>query len=168
MKRFFFPERLRIILPTFPEETKLTKIETLRFAHNYIFALVQLVESNGTATFDLEKLQSITLSGEKLNKKLFDIFFEDSQSYYRYQNDDIQPYNSYETTIATPQQHQQSEEHFSTENYNLFRETFNTFAEHECRKNCCQPSMEFYANETAVINYQSHANYYYHNGINSF
>lgn len=32
-------ERLRCVLPTFPEDTKLTKIETLRFAHNYISAL---------------------------------------------------------------------------------------------------------------------------------
>lgn len=32
-------DRLRCVLPTFPEDTKLTKIETLRFAHNYIYAL---------------------------------------------------------------------------------------------------------------------------------
>lgn len=32
-------EKLRCVLPTFPEDTKLTKIETLRFAHNYIHAL---------------------------------------------------------------------------------------------------------------------------------
>ncbi|XP_034963962.1 neurogenin-1 [Zootoca vivipara] len=30
---------LRSVLPTFPDDTKLTKIETLRFAHNYIWAL---------------------------------------------------------------------------------------------------------------------------------
>lgn len=167
----FISESLRIILPTFPEETKLTKIETLRFAHNYIFALVQLVESNGTATFDLEKLQSLTLSGENLNKELFDIFFGDSHLYYKYQRNENQLYNSFEnsTIITTPQQHeqeQQPEEHFSTENYNLFRETFNTFAEQKCRKNCCQPSMDFYAAENTV--YQPPNNYYYHNGINSF
>ncbi|XP_051155310.1 neurogenin-3 [Leptopilina boulardi] len=34
-------EKLRMTLPTFPEDTKLTKIETLRFAHNYIWALSQ-------------------------------------------------------------------------------------------------------------------------------
>lgn len=34
-------DRLRCVLPTFPEDTKLTKIETLRFAHNYIWALSQ-------------------------------------------------------------------------------------------------------------------------------
>ncbi|XP_074027227.1 basic helix-loop-helix neural transcription factor tap [Leptinotarsa decemlineata] len=36
-------ERLRCVLPTFPEDTKLTKIETLRFAHNYIYALSEAV-----------------------------------------------------------------------------------------------------------------------------
>ncbi|XP_072446792.1 neurogenin-1 [Chiloscyllium punctatum] len=30
---------LRSVLPTFPDDAKLTKIETLRFAHNYIWAL---------------------------------------------------------------------------------------------------------------------------------
>lgn len=34
-------DKLRCVLPTFPEDTKLTKIETLRFAHNYIWALSQ-------------------------------------------------------------------------------------------------------------------------------
>ncbi|KAF4531724.1 hypothetical protein B566_EDAN008937 [Ephemera danica] len=36
-------DKLRCVLPTFPEDTKLTKIETLRFAHNYIWALSQMV-----------------------------------------------------------------------------------------------------------------------------
>ncbi|XP_050094136.1 basic helix-loop-helix neural transcription factor TAP [Anopheles aquasalis] len=68
-------ERLRLTLPTFPEDTKLTKIETLRFAYNYIFSLVQLLELDGTIQFDLEKLQSLTLSGERINKELFDAMF---------------------------------------------------------------------------------------------
>ncbi|XP_038210430.1 neurogenin-3 [Zerene cesonia] len=38
-------DRLRCVLPTFPEDTKLTKIETLRFAHNYIFALSQTLDA---------------------------------------------------------------------------------------------------------------------------
>lgn len=37
-------DRLRCVLPTYPEETKLTKIETLRFAHNYIWALTQTLD----------------------------------------------------------------------------------------------------------------------------
>ncbi|KAL8186973.1 UNVERIFIED_CONTAM: hypothetical protein K2H54_025298 [Gekko kuhli] len=32
-------DALRGVLPTFPDDAKLTKIETLRFAHNYIWAL---------------------------------------------------------------------------------------------------------------------------------
>lgn len=32
-------DALREVLPAFPEDAKLTKIETLRFAHNYIWAL---------------------------------------------------------------------------------------------------------------------------------
>lgn len=38
-------DRLRCVLPTFPEDTKLTKIETLRFAHNYIYALSETLTS---------------------------------------------------------------------------------------------------------------------------
>ncbi|CAO1381708.1 unnamed protein product [Diamesa serratosioi] len=125
-------ERLRIILPTFPEDTKLTKIETLRFAHNYIFALVQLLQSNGTIKFDLEKLQSVTLSGEKITKELFDILFNDTTSYYRYQSNEV-PNNCYDLIEGSGgvmdklQQQQQPpmEQHFSHENYNLFRGTFN-------------------------------------------
>ncbi|XP_053665462.1 basic helix-loop-helix neural transcription factor TAP [Anopheles marshallii] len=68
-------ERLRLTLPTFPEDTKLTKIETLRFAYNYIFSLVQLLDLDGSIQLDLEKLQSLTLSGERINKELFDAMF---------------------------------------------------------------------------------------------
>lgn len=34
-------DKLRCVLPTYPSDAKLTKIETLRFAHNYIWALSQ-------------------------------------------------------------------------------------------------------------------------------
>lgn len=34
-------ETLRGVLPALPDETRLTKIETLRFAHNYIWALAE-------------------------------------------------------------------------------------------------------------------------------
>nr|XP_027220608.1 neurogenin-1-like [Penaeus vannamei] len=37
-------ERLRTVLPTAPDDTKLTKIETLRFAHNYIWALSETLK----------------------------------------------------------------------------------------------------------------------------
>ncbi|ODN04678.1 Basic helix-loop-helix neural transcription factor TAP [Orchesella cincta] len=36
-------ERLRLTLPAMPQDQRLTKIETLRFAHNYIWALSQAV-----------------------------------------------------------------------------------------------------------------------------
>ncbi|KAG7277939.1 hypothetical protein CRUP_022109 [Coryphaenoides rupestris] len=36
-------DALRSTLPAFPDETKLTKIETLRFAHNYIWALSETI-----------------------------------------------------------------------------------------------------------------------------
>ena len=38
-------DKLRTVLPTYPEDAKLTKIETLRFAHNYIWALSQTVRT---------------------------------------------------------------------------------------------------------------------------
>ncbi|KAF5269205.1 hypothetical protein FQR65_LT02506 [Abscondita terminalis] len=38
-------DKLRCVLPTFPEDTKLTKIETLRFAYSYIWALSQTVNN---------------------------------------------------------------------------------------------------------------------------
>lgn len=45
-------ERLRCVLPTFPEDTKLTKIETLRFAHNYIWALSQTLTVGSSGNTD--------------------------------------------------------------------------------------------------------------------
>ncbi|KAF2885811.1 hypothetical protein ILUMI_20353 [Ignelater luminosus] len=46
-------DRLRCVLPTFPEDTKLTKIETLRFAYSYIWALSQTV--NNVDKFPIEE-----------------------------------------------------------------------------------------------------------------
>lgn len=46
-------DALRSILPALPEDTKLTKIETLRFAHNYIWALTEtlrMADQHGQAT----------------------------------------------------------------------------------------------------------------------
>ncbi|CAK1552470.1 unnamed protein product [Leptosia nina] len=66
-------DRLRCVLPTFPEDTKLTKIETLRFAHNYIFALSQTLEaldninSGQTNNYNL----SCELTESKPNKDAF-------------------------------------------------------------------------------------------------
>ncbi|CAH2231957.1 jg1364 [Pararge aegeria aegeria] len=84
-------DRLRCVLPTFPEDTKLTKIETLRFAHNYIFALSQTLESldnissgqmpPGEYNVSYEKLQSYTLTGEtRINKDAFKDIFSPSKT----------------------------------------------------------------------------------------
>lgn len=46
-------ERLRLVLPIFPDDNKLTKIETLRFAKNYIWTLsetLRLVDSKADTT----------------------------------------------------------------------------------------------------------------------
>nr|AAF21904.1 neurogenin 2 [Gallus gallus] len=42
-------DALRDCVPTFPEDAKLTKIETLRFAHNYIWALTETLRLAGAA-----------------------------------------------------------------------------------------------------------------------
>ncbi|XP_050522428.1 neurogenin-2 [Daktulosphaira vitifoliae] len=56
-------DRLRCVLPTYPDDAKLTKIETLRFAHNYIYALshtLQVVESTDRPL--LEQNEPLTLT----------------------------------------------------------------------------------------------------------
>lgn len=91
-------EKLRLVLPTFPEDTKLTKIETLRFAHNYIFSLVQLVENEdegGSINFDMEKLQSLTLSGERMNKEVFDMLFNTNYAATHLQHQQAHYHGSY-------------------------------------------------------------------------
>ncbi|CAH0749939.1 unnamed protein product [Diatraea saccharalis] len=90
-------DRLRCVLPTFPEDTKLTKIETLRFAHNYIFALSQTLESldnlnsgnipsEGYA-LNYEKLQQYSIAGEKIAKDAFRDMFLVPNKCDEYNND---------------------------------------------------------------------------------
>ncbi|XP_076348370.1 uncharacterized protein LOC143246008 [Tachypleus tridentatus] len=59
-------DRLRRVLPTFPDDTKLTKIETLRLAHNYIWALsesLKMLDSKDRVDhIDSEILYSSTAS----------------------------------------------------------------------------------------------------------
>ncbi|GAB6033686.1 Neurogenic differentiation factor [Chamberlinius hualienensis] len=43
-------DQLREVLPAFPDDTKLTKIETLRFAYNYIWTLSEMVKITSTET----------------------------------------------------------------------------------------------------------------------
>ncbi|XP_072520039.1 neurogenin-1 [Salminus brasiliensis] len=42
-------DALRSVLPALPDDTKLTKIETLRFAHNYIWALSETIRIHDRA-----------------------------------------------------------------------------------------------------------------------
>ncbi|XP_034483446.1 basic helix-loop-helix neural transcription factor TAP [Drosophila innubila] len=97
-------ERLRVTLPSLPEETKLTKIEILRFAHNYIFALEQVLESGNTINLDLEKLQNFTLSGERITKELFEALFVNPQPFPMFGSGRIFPYGPHS---QTPQMHYQ-------------------------------------------------------------
>uniref|UniRef100_A0A7N8WKZ2 Neurogenin 3 n=1 Tax=Mastacembelus armatus TaxID=205130 RepID=A0A7N8WKZ2_9TELE len=50
-------DALRSILPALPEDAKLTKIETLRFAHNYIWALTETLRMNDQYGHTAEHLQ---------------------------------------------------------------------------------------------------------------
>ena len=45
-------DELRAVLPTYPDESRLTKIETLRFAYSYIYALTNMLEKEGV-DFDM-------------------------------------------------------------------------------------------------------------------
>ncbi|KAL3280831.1 hypothetical protein HHI36_004062 [Cryptolaemus montrouzieri] len=53
-------DKLRCVLPTFPEDTKLTKIETLRFAHNYIYALSEAL--NDVDKYDCASQDNIVIN----------------------------------------------------------------------------------------------------------
>lgn len=133
-------ERLRLTLPTFPEDTKLTKIETLRFAHNYIFALEQVMQTSGTVNLDLEKLQSITLSGERFTKELFEAVFVNPSQCQMNGNgvfstcDFYSSMHQYNHIVQHQQQHSSSESaaindpSFSRENYEIFRGAFEAAA----------------------------------------
>ncbi|XP_017840392.1 basic helix-loop-helix neural transcription factor TAP [Drosophila busckii] len=147
-------ERLRVTLPSLPEETKLTKIEILRFAHNYIFALEQVLESGGSINLDLEKLQNFTLSGERITKELFDALFVNPQAYpmfncgrmFPYQQQQPEPPHYQSLDYQPPgfdlgssmrfyqqqqqqQQLSQQQEHFSQQKYELFRSNFEAAAQ---------------------------------------
>lgn len=121
-------ERLRLVLPTFPEETKLTKIETLRFAHNYIFALEQVLQSDTTINLDLEKLQSITLSGEPFTKELFEAMFVHPTACQMNGFTTCDFYNSMQQYHTMQQQpaNYTNDPSFSKQNYDIFRGAFDS------------------------------------------
>ncbi|XP_062550625.1 basic helix-loop-helix neural transcription factor TAP [Armigeres subalbatus] len=119
-------ERLRLTLPTFPEDTKLTKIETLRFAYNYIFSLVHVLELDDDVHLDLEKLQSLTLSGERINKELFDAMFINPPPHFMESgfgcSDFYNSMHQYGITMSNPQHYDHAS--FSKQNYQMFRGAF--------------------------------------------
>ncbi|XP_058830629.1 basic helix-loop-helix neural transcription factor TAP [Topomyia yanbarensis] len=119
-------ERLRLTLPTFPEDTKLTKIETLRFAYNYIFSLVHVLELDEDVHLDLEKLQSLTLSGEQINKQIFDAMFINPPPHYMDPgfscNEFYSSMHQYGITMAETQDYDHP--NFSRQNYQMFRGAF--------------------------------------------
>lgn len=122
-------ERLRCALPTFPEDTKLTKIETLRFAYNYIFAMEQLLQTDGAINLDLEKLQSITLSGEPFTKELFDAMFLNPDACQMNGFTACDFYSSmqqYHTMQQQPPTNYTSDPSFNKQNYDIFRGAFET------------------------------------------
>ncbi|GBP46884.1 Basic helix-loop-helix neural transcription factor TAP [Eumeta japonica] len=99
-------DRLRCVLPTFPEDTKLTKIETLRFAHNYIFALSQTLESLDNIdsddiptegfTLNYEKLQNYSIAGEKITKDAFrEIFLVPNKSEDSYNSEGYRSFQGF-------------------------------------------------------------------------
>ncbi|KAJ0180160.1 hypothetical protein K1T71_004751 [Dendrolimus kikuchii] len=112
-------DRLRCVLPTFPEDTKLTKIETLRFAHNYIFALSQTLESLDNInsgqipteglSLNYEKLQNYSIQGEKITKDAFrDIFLlpskpDDHDGSYRNFQGFSRPFPNGSNFLQTPE-----------------------------------------------------------------
>lgn len=124
-------ERLRCALPTFPEDTKLTKIETLRFAHNYIFAMEQVLQYDQTIDLDLEKLQSITLSGEPFTKELFEAMFVHPNACQMNGFTACDFYSSMQQYHTMQQQQHQptnftNDHSFSKQNYDIFRGAFET------------------------------------------
>lgn len=123
-------EKLRLVLPTFPEDTKLTKIETLRFAHNYIFALEQVLETtSGPINLDLEKLQSITLSGEQFTKELFEAVFVNPspcQISSGFSSSDFYSSMSHYSSTIQQTPAPMDDASFSKENYEIFKGAFET------------------------------------------
>ncbi|KAG7165951.1 neurogenin-1-like [Homarus americanus] len=65
-------DRLRTVLPTAPDDTKLTKIETLRFAHNYIWALSETLKGldSHTPTHQQHLSLSVGVSGAPVNPQV--------------------------------------------------------------------------------------------------
>lgn len=95
-------EQLRGVLPAMPEDSKYTKIETLRMAHNYIFTLSQLLntpaDQNEVESRDLEENLAES-SQSSLNSNIY-VNFQNSMTTQQssptiYLVSDAQTLNSY-------------------------------------------------------------------------
>nr|UZQ18776.1 neurogenin [Doryteuthis pealeii] len=75
---------LREVLPNYPEESKLTKIETLRFAHNYIWALTETLKLMDTVEWGQDSGKSLSNLPERLlGHSLFARLSQQSFDLYR-------------------------------------------------------------------------------------
>lgn len=169
-------EKLRLALPTFPEDTKLTKIETLRFAHNYIFALEQVLENGGSINLDLEKLQSITLSGERFTKEMFEAVFVNPSSCQLNSTfstcDFYSSMHQYGITMQQPNAEESST--FSRQNYELFKGTFEaalssgvhstTIHQNSYGSNFSSDSCTSLKHEDYLRGYSHHHHHHHHQG----
>ncbi|XP_018421508.1 PREDICTED: neurogenin-3-like [Nanorana parkeri] len=72
-------DTLRNVLPAFPDDAKLTKIETLRFAHNYIWALAETLRIADHGIFNLAQ-QDMRETFDKLPKSCFMMDFASPNS----------------------------------------------------------------------------------------
>lgn len=100
----------------------------------------QIVECGySMKSFDLEKLQSITLSGEKITKEIFEALFINQSPYcFSTQTSGIYPYSyaapaPYEDPLLPPPY--KEEENLNMRNYEIFRGAFETAA------NCSKSAM---------------------------
>ncbi|XP_053306584.1 neurogenin-3 [Spea bombifrons] len=64
-------DSLRSVLPAFPDDAKLTKIETLRFAHNYIWALSETLRMADHSLLTLGHQQDMKDSFQNLPKTCY-------------------------------------------------------------------------------------------------
>lgn len=82
-------------------------------------------------SFDLEKLQSLTLSGEKITKEIFDAAFINNSPYYFANH----PTDIYSMNYSHPMGYEESAmdqqrrgDGFNIRSYDIFREAFDTAA----------------------------------------
>ena len=93
----------------------------------------QIVEcGHNLKSFDLEKLQSLTLSGEKITKEIFDALFI-NQSPYCFSNQSVVYPLNYNSSrefqnpgLAT--YHHRNEDTFNSKNYEIFRGAYENAA----------------------------------------